>query len=110
VLDEWDEVEGVRGARRPHRASRLPLQGYLAHKEQPPPPRTTIGPWAYSYCRVLGERFVGYGLAPAVHTGHAAFRCQRVQRSGYRAYRGTSLIRPPPPAGPYSSRMPRDLW
>ena len=30
------------------------LQGYLAHKKCPPPPRTTIGPWAYAYCRVLG--------------------------------------------------------
>ena len=25
-------------------------------------------------------------------------------------YRGTSLIRTPPPVGPYSSPMPRDLW
>ena len=26
------------------------------------------------------------------------------------SYRGTSLIPPPPPVGPYSSPMPRDLW
>ena len=32
------------------------LQGYLAHKKHLPPPRTTIGPWAYSYCSVLGGR------------------------------------------------------
>ena len=25
-------------------------------------------------------------------------------------YRGTSLMRPPPHVGPYSSHMPRDLW
>ena len=25
-------------------------------------------------------------------------------------YRGASLMRPPPPVGPYSSPMPRDLW
>ena len=25
-------------------------------------------------------------------------------------YRGTSLKRPPPPVGPYSSPMPRNLW
>jgi hypothetical protein len=25
-------------------------------------------------------------------------------------YRGTSLIRTPPPSGPYSSPMPGDLW
>ena len=30
------------------------LQGYLAHKKQPPPPRTTMGPWVKTYCRVLG--------------------------------------------------------
>ena len=28
---------------------------------------------------------------------------------GSGTYRGTSLIRPPPPVGPYSSPMPRDL-
>jgi len=31
-----------------------PVQGYLAHQKQPPPPRTAIGLQAYSYCRVLG--------------------------------------------------------
>ena len=55
---------------------------------------------------------------------------KKTQRGGYAAaawrntphnYRGTSLIRPPPPqdptvalctppVGPYSSPMPRDLW
>ena len=34
----------------------VPLQGYLAHKKQPPPPKTTIGPKAYSYSRVLRGR------------------------------------------------------
>ena len=29
------------------------MQGYLAHKKQPPPPRTPLGPQAWSYCRVL---------------------------------------------------------
>jgi len=29
---------------------------------------------------------------------------------GRNYYRGTSLIRTPPPVGPYSSPMPRDLW
>jgi len=29
------------------------IQGYLAHKKTHPP-RTTIGPQAYAYCRVLG--------------------------------------------------------
>ena len=24
----------------------VPVQGYLAHKKQPPPPRTTMWPWA----------------------------------------------------------------
>ena len=31
-------------------------------------------------------------------------------RSRAGRYRGTSLIRTPPPVGPYSSPMPRDLW
>ena len=35
----------------------LVLQGYLAHKKQPPAPRTTTGPWALSRCRVLGGAF-----------------------------------------------------
>ena len=30
------------------------IQGYFAHKKRPPP--RTIGPWAYSYFRVLGGR------------------------------------------------------
>jgi len=30
------------------------IQGYLAQKKQPPPHRVTIGPSAWSYCRVLG--------------------------------------------------------
>ena len=29
---------------------------------------------------------------------------------GVLIYRGTSLIRTPPPIGPYSSPVPRDLW
>ena len=28
----------------------------------------------------------------------------------HRVYRGTSLTREPPPVGPYSSPMPRNLW
>jgi hypothetical protein len=31
------------------------LQRHLAHKELPPPPKTTVGPLAWSYCMVLGE-------------------------------------------------------
>ena len=33
------------------------VQGYLAHRKTPTPLRTTIGPWAYSYCRVPGGRY-----------------------------------------------------
>ena len=32
------------------------LQGYLAHKKTPLPPRTAVGPQAEGYCRVLGGR------------------------------------------------------
>jgi len=32
------------------------VQGYLAHKKQPPPRRVVIGPWVYSYYRVLVGR------------------------------------------------------
>ena len=28
------------------------IQGYLAHKKPPPPPRTVTGPYAQAYCRV----------------------------------------------------------
>ena len=31
------------------------LQWYLTHKNSPPPPRATIGPWAWAYCRVRRE-------------------------------------------------------
>ena len=37
-----------------HPLLELWIQGYLAHKKPPPPPRTAIGPYAYAYCRVLG--------------------------------------------------------
>ena len=30
------------------------VQEYLTHKKTPPPPRTTIGPQAQPYCRVIG--------------------------------------------------------
>ena len=43
------------GLRRRCHLPRPHLQGYLAHKKQPPPPRTTIGTLVQSYCRVLGE-------------------------------------------------------
>ena len=29
------------------------VQGHLAHKKPPPPPRTALRAWAWSYCRVL---------------------------------------------------------
>ena len=32
------------------------IQGYLAHKKQHPPLRTTLWPKVQSYCRVLGAR------------------------------------------------------
>jgi len=41
------------GAERTHSAPET-LQGYLAQKKQPPPPRTAIGPLAEAYSRVLG--------------------------------------------------------
>ena len=33
-----------------------------------------------------------------------------VPRDRCRAFRRTSLIRPPPPVGPYSGYVPRELW
>ena len=33
-----------------------------------------------------------------------------MRRVAKTAYKGTSLIRSPPPVGPYSSPMPRYLW
>jgi hypothetical protein len=33
---------------------RCTLQGYLAHRRQPLPPSIAIGPWAYSFWRILG--------------------------------------------------------
>ena len=41
---------------RQDRAGGLYLQGYLAHTKRPPPSWKTEGPYAYSYCRVLGGR------------------------------------------------------
>ena len=38
----------------------------LAHKKQPSPPRATIGPWAYSYCRVLGGALTLVFLSPVL--------------------------------------------
>ena len=35
-------------------ASAAQVQGCLAHTKTAPPPKTTIGAWSYSYCRVLG--------------------------------------------------------
>ena len=39
-----------------HRQSRLGggLQGYLVHKNPPPPHRNPLGPYAYAYGRNLG--------------------------------------------------------
>ena len=44
-----------------------------------------------------------FARASEKDSGHPAFNQARP------TYRGTSLIRPPPPVGPYSSPMPRDL-
>ena len=77
----------------PPQVNTQPLQGYLAHKKQPPP-RTTIGPWAYSYCRVLGGRCgKSRGAAPRV------LECLgRAGRVVVRAAR--------PPAGKHSALNP----
>jgi len=42
----------------------------------------------------------------------AGFRADdsAIPLDGLRVYRGTSLIIPPPPSGPYRKPMPRDLW
>ena len=64
-------------------------------------------------CGVVGLRFrvEGYvtdcGVSPSrreevVHVP--------VQGSGFMVYRGTSLIRTPPPLGPYNSPMLKYLW
>ena len=51
-----------------------------------------------------------YGFEPVRGYMHTTCCCESVQGSGYRVYRGTSLIRTPPNVGPYSSPVPRDLW
>ena len=60
------------GAPRAQASGRV-VQGYLAHKKPPPPPSTTIGAWAWAYCRVLrGGGFISevhlYTLTPSPHT------------------------------------------
>ena len=40
------------------------LQGHLDHKKVPPPPWTTVGPWAKSHCMVLGESSFLWAMDP----------------------------------------------
>jgi hypothetical protein len=44
------------------------VQGSLGHKKQPTHPRTTIGPWALSYCRVLGGDIFSQARYLCMHT------------------------------------------
>jgi hypothetical protein len=45
-----------------------------------------------------------------VYATHHTCLCIAAEHSLTACHRGTSLIRNTPPAGPYSSPMPRDLW
>ena len=51
------------------------IQGYLADKKQPAPPRTTVGPSAWSYCRVLGVGLFLISEVPLWRSSGAR-RCQ----------------------------------
>ena len=76
----------------------IPLQGYLAHKKQPPPlgPPTALGAYA-----MLPKGSV------SVSKGGLAFP----KGPCVGMHRGTSLIRNTPALGPYSRLMPtRALW
>jgi len=57
-------------------------QGYLAHKKPPPPPRTIIGPWAQSYCRVLGRGGFGNLEVEFLHAHFEGHRLYLVQGLG----------------------------
>ena len=53
---------------------------------------------------------LGFGiLGLKIHSSGFVVQGFGGQALSDRVYWGTSLIRPPPPVGPYSSPMPRDL-
>ena len=84
------------------------VQGYLAHKNQPPLEGhhralgmvVQLGPRGWQFLMSEMSLYEGPPGWPVLA------RCGRAVRS----YRGTSLIRNRHPVGPYSRTMPRLIW
>ena len=53
----------------PLKTLRGAYRGVLLTRNSPPPPRTSLGPQAWSYCRVLAGRVVSYGRGTPVYPG-----------------------------------------
>ena len=79
------------GGCRAYRGTSLPRNAH--------PPRTPIGPQAWSYCRVPGAA-VSYKRGNPVEGPQEGLWFLEIRMKGCGAYRGTSLTKPPTPLGP----------
>ena len=57
------------------------LVGNDVRPDEPPPPRTTIGPWEQSYCRVLGGRVFLWARYPCTLEATSVLTSQRALES-----------------------------